>query len=79
MIPAQFDYVRPGSVDEAVRAYTYGSAYAVGQEHQKGTLRAGMLADFIALSDDLYEIAPERFAEQQVTTTVVGGEVVFGE
>lgn len=65
------------TVDEAVRAYTYGSAYAVGQELDKGTLKVGMLADFIALSDDLYEIAPERIAEQHVTTTVVGGEVVF--
>jgi predicted amidohydrolase YtcJ len=65
------------TVDQAVRAYTFGSAYAVGQEHATGTLKAGMLADFIALSDDLYDIDPERIAEQQVTTTVVGGEVVF--
>ncbi|KJL29546.1 amidohydrolase [Microbacterium oxydans] len=67
------------SVDEAIRAYTYGSAYAVSQEHATGTLRVGMLADFIALSDDLYAIDPERIAEQQVTATVVGGELVFGE
>jgi predicted amidohydrolase YtcJ len=67
------------SVDEAVRAYTSGSAYAVSQEQVKGTLRVGMLADFIALSDDLYQIEPERIAEQQVTATVVGGELVFGE
>jgi predicted amidohydrolase YtcJ len=67
------------SVDEAVRAYTYGSAYAVGQESSKGMLRAGMLADFIALSDDLYEIEPERIAEQEVTATVVGGVVEFGD
>ncbi|MFF7291013.1 amidohydrolase [Microbacterium sp. NPDC008134] len=65
------------TVDEAVRAYTYGSAYAVGQEHVTGTLKVGMLADFIALSADLYEIEPERIADQYVTTTVVGGEVVF--
>ncbi|CAH0222933.1 N-substituted formamide deformylase [Microbacterium oxydans] len=67
------------SVDEAIRAYTYGSAYAVSQEHATGTLRVGMLADFIALSDDLCAIDPERIAEQQVTATVVGGELVFGE
>ncbi|WP_336644851.1 amidohydrolase [Microbacterium sp. USHLN186] len=67
------------SIDEAVRAYTYGSAYAVSQEGSKGMLKTGMLADFIALSDDLYEIAPERIAEQQVTTTVVGGVVEFGD
>lgn len=67
------------SVEEAVRAYTYGSAYAVGQEASKGVLRTGMLADFIALTDDLFEIAPERIAEQEVTTTVVGGRVEFGD
>jgi predicted amidohydrolase YtcJ len=67
------------SIDQAVRAYTHGSAYAVGQEQRKGTLKVGMLADFIALSDDLYAIEPERIADQQVTTTVVGGEIVFGE
>ena len=67
------------SVDEAVRAYTSGSAYAVSQEGDKGMLRVGMLADFVALSDDLYEIAPERIADQQITATVVGGEVMFGD
>lgn len=66
------------SIDEAVRAYTYGSAYAVGQEGSKGTLKVGMLADFIALSDDLYSIPAERIAEQEVTATVVGGVVEFG-
>ncbi|WP_404474404.1 amidohydrolase [Microbacterium aerolatum] len=67
------------SIDEAVRAYTYGSAYAVGQEEAKGMLRVGMLADFIALSDDLYEIEPDRIAEQEVTATVVGGVLAFGD
>lgn len=38
-----------------------------------------MLADFIALSDNLYETEPERIAEQEVTTTVAGGVVEFGD
>ncbi|HIY66474.1 MAG TPA: amidohydrolase [Candidatus Agrococcus pullicola] len=67
------------SVEDAVRAYTYGSAYAVGQENDKGTLSAGKLADFITLTDDLFEIEPERITDQRVTATVVGGEVRFGE
>ncbi|GAA3654266.1 amidohydrolase [Microbacterium marinilacus] len=64
---------------EAVRAYTFGSAYAVGQERDKGTLSPGSLADFVALTDDLLQIAPERIRDQQVTATVVGGEVVYGD
>lgn len=67
------------SAAEAVRAYTYGSAYAVGQERDKGTIAVGMLADFVTLSDDLLQIAPDRIRDQRVTGTVIGGEVVFGE
>ena len=67
------------TVEQAVRAYTYGSAYAVGQETDKGTLRRGQLADFVVLSDDLFAIAPERIREVQVAATVVGGETVFSE
>ena len=67
------------TVEDAVRAYTYGSAYAVGQEYDKGTLAAGKLADFITLTDDLLTIDPERITDQKVTGTIVGGEVRFGE
>lgn len=67
------------TTEEAVRAYTSGSAYAVSQERDKGRLEAGMLADFVTLTDDLLAIDPERITEQQVTATVVGGEVRFGE
>lgn len=67
------------TVAEAVRAYTHGSAYAVGQENDKGTLSVGKLADFIALSDDLFAIGPDRIREQRVIATVIGGEVVHGD
>lgn len=40
------------SVAEARALYTTGSAYASGEEHRKGTLAPGMLADFVELSDD---------------------------
>lgn len=67
------------TIDEAIRAYTHGSAYAVSQEDDKGTLETGKLADFIVLSDDLYQVDPERITDQQVVATVVGGEVRFGD
>jgi predicted amidohydrolase YtcJ len=67
------------TVHDAIRAYTHGSAYAVGQEHDKGTLSVGKLADFVTLGDDLLQIAPERIRDQQVTATVVGGDIVFGD
>lgn len=65
------------SVAEAVRAYTFGSAYAVGQERDKGALRRGMLADFTVLSEDLFSIDPSRIRETQTLATVVGGEMLY--
>ena len=62
-----------------MRAYTYGSAYAVGQERDKGALRAGQLADLVVLSDDLLEVDPARIGEVAVGATVVGGEPVFDD
>ncbi len=61
---------------QALRAYTIGSAYAVREEHLKGTLSRGKLADFAVLSDDLLAVASERIRDVAVTATVVGGRVV---
>ena len=65
------------TVDEAVRAYTVGSAYASREEHVKGTLARGMLADFTVLSDDLWQVDPTRIADVEVGATVVAGTVSF--
>ncbi|UOQ56814.1 amidohydrolase [Leucobacter allii] len=65
------------TVDEAVRAYTHGSAYATRQEEQLGRLRAGMLADFVTLSQDMFAVPSEEIADTRVTATYVGGERVF--
>jgi predicted amidohydrolase YtcJ len=61
---------------QALRAYTVGSAHAVFEETRKGTLRRGMLADLVVLSDDLLAVAPERIRDVQVRATMVGG--IFG-
>ncbi|MEJ7622839.1 MAG: amidohydrolase [Pyrinomonadaceae bacterium] len=65
------------SVDETVKAFTWGSAYAEFQEDQKGTLEVGRLADFIVLSDDIFTIDPTKIADVIVFTTVTDGKVVF--
>lgn len=62
------------SAVEAVRAYTWGSCYALGEEGRRGTLVPGMLADFVVLSHDIMQGGLE---ECRVDMTVVGGEVVF--
>ncbi len=67
------------SIEEALRAYTSGSAYAEFQEHEKGTLARGMLADLVVLSDDIHRIPPERIKDVTVTLTMLGGKVVFSK
>lgn len=65
------------TVDETVRAFTWGSAYAEFQDGWKGTLEVGKLADFVILSDDIFTIDPVKIRDAKVLTTVVDGRVVF--
>ncbi|MGE5198475.1 MAG: amidohydrolase [Rhodospirillaceae bacterium] len=65
------------TVDEAVRGYTAGSAYAEFADADKGTLAPGALADLVVLSDDIFAIAPARIRDVTVRTTIVGGRVVY--
>jgi predicted amidohydrolase YtcJ len=63
--------------DEAVRAYTSGSAYAEMKEREKGTIAKGMLADLAVLSQDIFEVPPPALPETQSVLTIVGGKVVY--
>lgn len=65
------------TVDEAVRAYTLGSAFAEFQDKEKGTLAVGKLADFAVLSDDIFVIERHRIERTSVGMTVLGGTIVF--
>ena len=65
--------------EQALRAFTYGSAYADHQEHRKGTLTRGKLADFAVLSDDVLAVDPARIGDVEVQATIIGGEVKFGD
>lgn len=65
------------TVEEALRAYTHGSAYAVSRENAVGSLAPGMLADFVALSDDLLAVPDDGLKHISVTHTVIDGELVY--
>jgi hypothetical protein len=65
------------TVEEAVRAYTIGSAYAEFQENAKGSLAVGKLADFVILSDDIFTINPVEIRNAKVLTTVTDGKIVY--
>ena len=65
------------SVDDALRAYTRGGAYASFDEKEKGVLTPGALADFAMIDHDLTRIAPESIRDARIALTVVGGRVVY--
>ena len=65
------------TVDEAVRAFTVGSAYAEFAEKVKGTITPGKLADLIMLDRDLYQINPAEIDKARVLLTVMDGRVVW--
>ena len=65
------------TVDEAVRGFTWGSAYAEFQDEWKGTLEVGKLADFVILSDDIFKIDPVKIKDAKVMATILDGRVVF--
>jgi predicted amidohydrolase YtcJ len=65
------------SVEEALRAYTTGAAYAQYAEKEKGMLARGMLADMVLIDRDLTRIPAVTLRDARVDMTVVGGEVVF--
>lgn len=67
------------ALDEAVRAYTVGSAFAEFSDHVKGILAPGKLADFVMLDRDLWRVPAAEIAAARVLLTVVNGEVVFAK
>lgn len=65
------------TVEEALRCYTYNNAYAGFQENKVGILKKNMLADFVVLSENLFDIAPEKIKEVAVMRTVINGKEVY--
>jgi hypothetical protein len=66
------------TVAEAIEAYTLGSAYGAFEEKDRGSIRAGKLADLVILSRDILDPAErDKIADTRVRTTIVGGKVVY--
>jgi predicted amidohydrolase YtcJ len=65
------------SIEQAITAYTIGSAFAEFAEKQKGKLEPGMLADFVVLDQDITAASPPKLLETKVLRTVVGGKTVY--
>jgi predicted amidohydrolase YtcJ len=66
------------TASQALYAYTSGSAYASRQEHVKGSITPGKLADLVVLSEDPTAVSPDRIAGLQVLATIIGGQCRYG-
>lgn len=65
------------SVMEAIKVYTIHSAYAAREEHIKGSIEEGKLADFAVLDRDPFAIDEDDLRKVCVHMTIVGGRVVY--
>jgi predicted amidohydrolase YtcJ len=65
------------TLEEAIQAYTMGSAFAEFREKEKGSLTPGKFADVVVLDTDLFSIVPEKIKDAAVRYTIVGGKIVY--
>lgn len=65
------------TIDQAIAAYTSGSAFAEYAEKEKGKLQPGMLADLVVLDRDITAIIPAKVLQTKVLRTVVGGKTMY--
>ena len=65
------------SMDDCIRGYTWGSAYAEFEENDKGQIAVGKLADIVVLSADVTKIPAPQILKTEAALTIVGGRVVY--
>ena len=65
------------SREQAVRAYTWGGAYAEFAEATKGTLQPGRLADLAVLSQDVFSVPAPQLPAIRSVLTVLNGKIVY--
>ena len=65
------------TLDQALKAYTLGSAYVLDLEKQVGSLEVGKFADIVVLEKDLYKIPPADISTTKVKLTMMNGNVTY--
>lgn len=80
----EFDFPEGGwfpeqklSLAEAIRYFTWGSAYASFEENLKGTLEPGKLADLTVFGRDIFSLDPKEILTAPIAYTIVGGKIVY--
>ena len=65
------------TVEQAIDGYTLGAAFAGHREKLEGSFEIGKLADLIILSQNIFDVKPNRISTTKVVTTIVGGRLVY--
>ena len=65
------------TLKEAIRAYTFGPAFAAGRESTMGSISPGMLADFTLYGQDIFSIPLERILDVKIAGTIVAGKIMY--
>jgi predicted amidohydrolase YtcJ len=65
------------SLEDTLRAYTLGAAFAGRREKTEGSIETGKLADMIILDRNLFQIEPTDIRNTEVLMTIVGGKIVY--
>ena len=67
------------SREEALRLYTHAGTWLTREEHLKGTIEAGKLADLVVLDRDYFQAPEAEIKEIEAEMTMVGGKIVWGQ
>jgi hypothetical protein len=65
------------SLEDTIKAYTWGAAFAGRREKTEGSIEPGKLADLIVMQQDIFKIEPSDLAKADVLLTMVGGQIVY--
>jgi predicted amidohydrolase YtcJ len=65
------------TVEEALTAYTRGSAFSEFADSTKGTIETGKLADLVLIDRDITRIPPPEIREARVMATIIDGKIVY--
>ena len=67
------------TIREAIRMYTIGGAWQDRQEHIKGSIEPGKLADLCVLDQDILSVDPQEITSINNVMTIMDGEVVWAD
>ena len=77
LVNRQFFSKEAINITKALAMYTIDAAYSTKEENYKGSIEEGKIADLTILSEDPTIISYNRIRTVEVTTTIIGGKIVY--